>query len=194
MVRNKDKNNVISPIATAVWLIDNTSLTFKQIGDFCNLDEMEVKSMADGLFANNVLPISPISTGCLTDEEIKRCEKNGKPLKNTFDILKGLDIKVAKQRKFVPNLQKKSRPEAILWLITYAKELSDAQITHLVGTTKNMINQIRDKTYKNFEDLVAKDPVIIGFCSQRELEKEKEKARKRIELVQKELEKNIVKK
>lgn len=189
MANNKEKNKIIAPIATAIWLIDNTCLTFKQIGDFCNLNEIEVRSMADGLFANNVLPVNPILTGCLTEEEIKKCEKNGKPLHNTFSALDGIDIKIAKQKKFIPNMQKKNKPEAILWLLTYVKELSDAQIGHLTGATKNMIQQIKDKTYKHYEDLLAKDPVIIGFCSQKELETEKEKAKKRLEALKQEIEK-----
>ena len=170
-------NGVISPLATAVWLVDNTSLTFKQIGDFCGFDEKEIQSIADGLIANNVMPLNPIKVGNLTTEEIKAREEDGKALKNSFDLLKGLDIKVQKQKKYIPVIQRRSRPEAVLWLLQYAPELLDSQIIKLVRTTKNMIQMIRDKVYDGYNELVAKDPVIIGFCTQKELDFEVEKAR-----------------
>ena len=170
-------NGVISPLATAVWLVDNTSLTFKQIGDFCGFDEKEIQSIADGLIANNVMPLNPIKVGNLSAEEIKAREEDGKPLKNSFDLLKGLDIKVQKQKKYIPVIQRRSRPEAVLWLLQYAPELLDSQIIKLVRTTKNMIQMIRDKAYDGYNELVAKDPVIIGFCTQKELDFEVEKAR-----------------
>ena len=170
-------SGVISPLATAVWLVDNTTLTFKQIGDFCNLDEREVQSIADGLIAKGIIPNNPIKCGNLTSEEIKAREKDGKPLNNTFTALKGYEIKVQKQKKYTPMLQRQSRPEAVLWLLNYCKELSDAQIIRLVRTTKNMIQMIRDKRYDGYNDLVAKDPVIIGFCTQRDLDFEVERAK-----------------
>ena len=171
------KGGAIFPIATAMWLIDNTCLTFKQIAMFCNLDEKEVKSMADGLLANGIRPFNPISNGSLTRQEIQDREKDGKPLKNSFHALDGYDVKIQKQKKYIPMSQRKSRPEAVLWLTTYAKELSDGQIIRLIRTTKNMIQMIKDKTYEGYEDLVAKDPVIIGFCTQKELDDEVNKAK-----------------
>ena len=170
-------NGVISPLATAVWLVDNTALTFKQIGDFCGFDEKEIQSIADGLIANNVMPLNPIKVGNLSVEEIKAREEDGKALKNSFDLLKGLDIKVQKQKKYIPVIQRRSRPEAVLWLLQYAPDLLDSQIIKLVRTTKNMIQMIRDKVYDGYNELVAKDPVIIGFCTQKELDFEIEKAR-----------------
>ena len=170
-------NGVISPLATAVWLVDNTALTFKQIGDFCGFDEKEIQSIADGLIASNVMPLNPIKVGNLSVEEIKAREEDGKALKNSFDLLKGLDIKVQKQKKYIPVIQRRSRPEAVLWLLQYAPDLLDSQIIKLVRTTKNMIQMIRDKVYDGYNELVAKDPVIIGFCTQKELDFEIEKAR-----------------
>ena len=155
------KGGVIFPIATAMWLIDNTCLTFKQIATFCNLDEKEVKSMADGLLANGIRPFNPISNGSLTRQEIQDREKDGKPLKSSFHALDGYDVKIQKQKKYIPMSQRKSRPEII----------------RLIRTTKNMIQMIKDKTYEGYEDLVAKDPVIIGFCSQKELDDEINKAK-----------------
>ena len=176
IVRGSD---VISPVATAVWLVDNTCLTFKQIGDFCGLDEMEIKSIADGLLASNIIPLNPIKTGSLTQQEIHDREKDGKPLKNAFTILKGVNIKIQKQKKYIPMVQKRSRPEAVLWLITYAPDLFDSQIIRLLRTTKNMVQKMRDKTYEGYEDLTPKDPVIVGFCSQKDLDFEIEKAKKK---------------
>ena len=171
------KGGVIFPIATAMWLIDNTCLTFKQIAAFCNLDEKEVKSMADGLLASGIRPFNPISNGSLTRQEIQDREKDGKPLKSSFHALDGYDVKIQKQKKYIPVIQRRSRPEAVLWLLQYAPELLDSQIIKLVRTTKNMIQMIRDKAYDGYNELVAKDPVIIGFCTQKELDFEVEKAR-----------------
>ena len=171
-------NKVISPLATAVWLIENTSLTFKQIGDFCELDEKEVQLIADGVFAKGIMPTNPITTGCLTKEEIEKREKDGGALQNTFKSLDGLDIKITKRRKHISTNQAKNRPEAILWLISYYKDLSDGQIVKLLHTTKNMIAKIRDKTYKNYNSLVAKDPVILGFCSQKDIDNAIKKSKK----------------
>ena len=178
-------NGVIAPLATAVWLIDNTSLTFKQIGDFCNLDVMEVQSIADGLIAKGILPNNPIKCGNLTQDEISLREKDGKPLRNTFEALDGYDIKIQKKKKYTPMVQKRCRPEAVLWLVNYCKELSDAQIIKLVRTTKSMIQRIKDKSYEGYNDLVAKDPVVVGFCTQRDLDFELEKAKKKNDKVEK---------
>ena len=190
MVKTMRGNGIIAPLATAVWLVDNTALTFKQIGDFCDLDEREVQSIADGLIAKGILPNDPIKCGNLTREEIEAREKDGKPLHNTFEALKGYDVKVQKKTKYIPMIQRQSRPEAVLWLLNYCKELSDAQIIKLVRTTKNMIQKIKDKTYEDYNDLTAKDPVVLGFCTQRDLNFEIEKAKNKIEKIEKEEEKS----
>ena len=183
---NIKKNSIISPIATALWLVDNTSLTFKQIADFCGIYEQEVQSIADGFMAKNMVPLNPIKMGCSTQEEINAREKDGKPVKNTFEVLKGLDIKIAKQRKYIPISQRRNRPEAVFWLLTYAPELEDAQIVKLARTTKAMIQQIRNKEYKGYNDLVPKDPVVLGYCSQKELNDAMEKAKKKADKIENE--------
>lgn len=187
MAMNKKSNNgqpVIPPLATASWLIENTCLTFLQIGEFCGLEEVEVKSIADGFLARNMLPISPIKMGVLTKQEICDREKDGKPLKNTFDLLKGLDLKIQKQKKYIPLAQRKNRPEAVLWLLQYHPELTDAQIRKLTRTTKNTIQKMKDKTYEGYEELTAKDPVTVGFCTQKVLDAEIKKALNKTEEAQ----------
>ena len=154
------------------------------------MDEREVQSIADGLIAKGILPNNPISCGNLTKEEIEAREKDGKPLHNTFEALKGYDIKVQKKKKYTPMLQKRNRPDAVFWLLNYCKELSDAQIIKLVRTTKSMIQKIKDKTYEGYNDLTAKDPVVLGFCTQKELDFEIEKAKNKIEKIEKEEEKS----
>ena len=172
MTKDLIKNNVIAPMATAIWLIDNTSLSFKQIGDFCDFTEAEVKLIADGIIGNGVFAVDPTKNGNLTAEEIYKREQDGGALKSSFESLKGFEINIQKKKKYIPMLQRRSRPEAILWLVGYCPELSDSQIIKLVRTTKTMVQAIRNKTYNEYNDLVAKDPVVLGFCSQKNLDKE----------------------
>ena len=167
-------------MGTAVWLIDNTSLSFKQIGDFCDFTEAEVQLIADGVIGNGVLPVDPTRNGNLTKEEIFNREQDGKPLSNMFRSLDGFDVSVQKKKKYIPMLQRRSRPDAVLWLLNYCQDLSDAQIVKLVRTTKNMVQMIKSRTYDGYNDLVAKDPVILGFCSQRDIDREIALAKKRI--------------
>ena len=170
-VRLSKNKNVIMPQATAVWLIDNTSLTFKQIGDFCNISEMEIKLMADNVIAKNIIGADPTKNGNLTREEIEAREKDGKPLTNKFTALDDIAVKIPKVKKYVSMIQRKNCPNAILWLVSFYPNLSDGQIIKLVHTTKNMVNAIRTKTYSKYSALVAKDPVAFGFCTQTELNK-----------------------
>ncbi len=165
------KNNVIAPLATAIWLVDNTSLTFQQIGEFCGFDQSEMKFIADGIIGKGIMPADPTKNGNLTKEEISAREKDGKPLSNAFTSLNGVDIKIQKKKKYIPMIQRQNRPETILWLLGYAPELTDPQIVKLVRTTKSMVEAIRTKTYKGYSELIAKDPVILGFCTQKELNK-----------------------
>ena len=174
---NKNKN-VIMPQATAVWLIDNTSLTFKQIGDFCNISEMEIKLMADNVIAKNIIGVDPTKNGNLTKEEIEAREKDGKPLTNKFTALDDVEVKFPKVKKHVSMLQRKNCPNAVLWLVSFYPNLSDSQIVKLVHTTKNMVSAIRTKTYSKYSALVAKDPVAFGFCTQTELNKSVAEAEK----------------
>lgn len=178
-------NTVIAPIGTAIWLIDNTSLTFKQIGDFCDFTEAEIQLIADGLIGKGILPVNPIKNGNLLKEEIEAREKDGKALNNAFKALEGFDIKIQKKRKYIPMLQRRSRPNAIFWLINYFPDLSDLQIVKLVRTTKSMVQSIRNKEYSEYANLVAKDPVVLGFCSQRDINKAVENIHKKAEKVNK---------
>ena len=164
------KSAVISPMATAIWLIDNTSLSFKQIGDFCDFTETEIQLIADGVIGKGILPVDPTKNGNLTKQEIELRERDGGALNNAFNSLSGFVINIQKKKKYIPMLQRRSRPDAVLWLINYCPELSDAQIVKLTRTTKGTIQAIRNKEYSGYSDLVAKDPVILGFCSQKELD------------------------
>ena len=180
MTKDLLKSTIIAPMGTAVWLIDNTSLSFKQIGDFCDFTEAEIQLIADGVIGNGVLPVDPTRNGNLTKEEIFNREQDGKPLSNMFRSLDGFDVSVQKKKKYIPMLQRRSRPDAVLWLLNYCQDLSDAQIVKLVRTTKNMVQMIKSRTYDGYNDLVAKDPVILGFCSQRDIDREIALAKKRI--------------
>ena len=166
-----NNTTIIAPMGTAIWLIDNTTLSFKQIGDFCDFTEAEVKLIADDVIGKGILPVDPTKNGNLTKEEIFAREQDGAPLNNTFKALDGLQISIQKKKKYIPMLLRRSRPETVLWLINYCPELSDAQIVKLVRTTKNMVQMIRNHTYEGYNDLVAKDPVILGFCLQKDVDK-----------------------
>lgn len=162
-------NTIIAPMATAIWLVDNTSLTFKQIGDFCNFTETEVQLIADGVIGKGISAADPIKNKNLTNEEIRAREKDGKPLNNAFKALDGFNIKIQKKKKYIPMLQRRSRPNAVLWLVNYFPSLEDSQIMKLLRTTKNMVQLIRNKEYSDYNNLIAKDPVILGFCSQNDI-------------------------
>lgn len=168
----------LMPKATAVWLVENTALSFDQIAAFCKLHALEVKAIADGEAAQGIKGLDPILTGQLSREDIERAEKD-----NSIR-LKLLDPKVrvpeAKRRgpRYTPVSRRQDRPNAILWLVRNHPELKDAQIMRLVGTTKTTIAQIRDRTHWNSANLTPSDPVTLGLCSQIELDMEVEKAGK----------------
>ena len=167
------------PKATAVWLVENTEISFKQIANFCALHELEIKGIADGDVAKGIKAYNPILAGQLTREEIEACSKD----KNRELILnkKILDIKPEKKEsKYVPLSKRQDRPEAALWLTKNYPLLSDGQIAKLVGSTKNTISLIRNRNYWNFSNLSTKDPVASNLCSQFELQKAIEKADRRV--------------
>ena len=187
MTKDLEKPTILAPMATAVWLIDNTSLSFKQIGDFCDFTEAEINLIADGVIAKDLPPVDPTRNGTLTKEEIYAREQDGGPLQDQFKILTGIDLKLPKNKKYISMAQRRNGPEAVFWLLNYCPELSDAQIIKLARTTKNMIQMIKDKTYEGYEDLVAKDPVIIGFCTQKELDDEVNKSKNKAANAEKKL-------
>lgn len=167
------------PKATAVWLIDNTSLTFDQIGAFCGLHTLEVQGIADGEVAMGIVGRDPIAQGELTQEEINRCENDKKQKLGINKTDLTLTRKDSGQR-YTPLSKRQNRPDAIAWLIKYHPELSDAQICRLVGTTKPTVISVKDRTHWNTPNLKLMDPVTLGMCSQISLDQEIIKAVKRL--------------
>ena len=168
------------PKATAVWLVENTTLTFKQIAEFCNLHELEIKGIADGDVAKGIKAYNPILAGQLSREEIETCSKD--PTKK-LKLLKKLDkveVKERKKPKYTPLSKRQDRPEAVLWLTKNYPQLSDGQVVKLVGSTKNTVSSIRNKSYWNSSNLTPKDPVIFNFCSEANIKKAVDKADRRI--------------
>ena len=169
---------LLMPKATAVWLVDNTALSFEQIAQFCKLHALEVKAIADGESAQGIKGLDPISTGQLSRDEIARAEGNpAHKLKLSEPKVRVPESK-RKGPRYTPVSKRQDRPNAILWLVRNHPELKDAQISRLVGTTKSTIEQIRDRSHWNSANLTAMDPVTLGLCSQIDLDLEVEKAAK----------------
>jgi uncharacterized protein len=167
----------LMPIATAVWLIDNTALSFQQIADFCGLHSLEVQGIADETVATKVLGRDPIKASELTPEEITRCEKD--PV-TRLNLLAGPDQhKRTKGPRYTPVSKRQEKPDGIAWLTRNHPELTDGMISRLVGTTKSTISAIRDKSHWNISNIKAQDPVALGLCSQRELDALIEKVAKK---------------
>ena len=181
-------NKPFMPKATAVWLVENTKISFKQIADFCELHELEVKGIADGDVAKGIKAYNPILAGQLTREEIESSSKDvNRPLALNKKIL---DIKSEKKvKKYVALSKRQDRPEAVLWLTKNFPQLSDGQIVKLVGSTKNTVSAIRNKNYWNSSNLSAKDPVVSNLCSQAEIKNAVDKADRKIARKKKEEEK-----
>ena len=169
------------PKATAVWLVENTTLTFRQIANFCNLHELEVKGIADGDVAKGIKAYNPILAGQLSREEIETCSKNPDKALNLSKRSEDVQVKERKKPKYTPLSKRQDRPDAILWLCKNASELSDGQISKLVGSTKGTVSLIRKRSYWNFSNLKARDPVILALCTQEAFQKSLEKARRRVE-------------
>ncbi len=170
----------LMPMATAVWLVENTSLTFKQIAEFCKLHEVEVQGIADGEVAKGIVGYNPIMSGQLSRDEIKMSSENENRPLNIIDgevEIKSVD---AKTKKYVPLSKRQDKPDSALWLLKNHSNLKDSQIAKLVGITKNSVTSIRNKSYWNYNNLNAKDPVAMGLFSQKDLLNAIEKAEKRI--------------
>ncbi len=167
----------LMPKATAVWLVENTKISFKQIADFCNLHELEVKGIADGDVEKGIKAYNPILAGQLTREEIVASSKDSnRPLVLSK---KNLDISISTRKKkprYVPLSKRQDRPNAVLWLIKNYPELSDRQIGKLVGSTKNTVSLIKNNNYWNSSNLIPKDPVVSSLCSQIDIKNAVEKA------------------
>ena len=178
----------LMPKATAIWLIDNTSLSFNKIATFCGLHELEVQGIADGDVATGMQGYDPIDNKQLTREEIEECSKDIN--KSLVLNKKILDIKSEKKvNRYVPLSKRQDKPDSALWLIKQHSILKDSQIAKLVGITKNSVSAIRNKSYWNFNNLNPKDPVAMGLFSQKELVEAIEKAERRIKKEKKEKEK-----
>lgn len=171
-------NTPLMPKATAVWLVDNTALSFDQIAGFCKLHPLEVKAIADGEAAQGIKGLDPILTGQLSREEVEKAQNDP----NYQLKLQGSKVVLPEAKKkgprYTPVSRRQDRPNAILWLVRHHPELKDAQIIRLVGTTKPTIAAIRDRTHWNSANLTPSDPVTLGLCSQLELDIEVEKAAK----------------
>ncbi len=171
----------LMPKATAVWLVENTALTFKQIGDFCGLHELEVKGIADGEVAQGIKGLDPIASGQLTREEIERGEKDPNyRLKLAKPKVNVPLSRVRKGPKYTPLSRRKDKPNAIMWLLRNHPELSDSQIMKLIGTTKPTIEAIRNRTHWDIANIKPKDPVTLGLCTQLELDMAVKKAAERV--------------
>ncbi len=179
----------LMPKATAVWLVDNTSLTFDQIAEFCGLHVLEVKGIADGDVAHGIKGMDPISSGQLSRDEIKRAQEN-----STYHLVMSEakvdipEVKTKRGPRYTPVSRRQDRPNAILWLVRSHPELKDSQIMRLVGTTKPTIHAIRERTHWNSTNLQPVDPVTLGLCLQTDLDKAVQRAARRLEKERKETE------
>jgi uncharacterized protein len=182
-------NAPLMPMATALWLVENTTLTFKQIANFCNLHEVEIQGIADGEVAKGIKAYNPIISGQLTREEIELSSNDqNRPLQ-----IKNIDIELTntekKIKKYIPLSKRQDKPDSALWLIKHHTLLKDSQIAKLVGITKNSVTSIRNKSYWNYNNLSPKDPVAMSLFSQKDLIEAIEKAERRIKREKKEKEK-----
>ncbi len=184
----------LMPKATAVWLVENTSLTFDQIAVFCHLHVLEVKGIADGDVAQGIKGMDPISSGQLSREEIQRGQDGAKyQLKLSLPKVEIPEVKTKKGPKYTPVSRRQDRPNAILWLLRQHPELKDRQIMRLVGTTKPTINAIRERTHWNSTNLQPADPVSLALSTQTDLDKEVQSAARRLERERKLAEKDAIK-
>ncbi|WEX09837.1 DUF1013 domain-containing protein [Chelativorans sp. AA-79] len=173
-------NTLLMPKATAVWLVDNTALSFDQIAEFCKLHPLEVSAIADGDAAQGIKGMDPVITGQLTREEIARGEADPDyRLKLSEPKVRVPETK-RRGPRYTPLSKRQDRPNAILWLVRNHPELKDAQISRLVGTTKSTIEQIRNRTHWNSANLVPMDPVTLGLCSQIDLDIEVQRASRNV--------------
>ena len=182
-------NTPLMPMATAVWLVENTTLTFKQIANFCNMHEVEIQGIADGEVAKGIKAYNPIISGQLSRKEIDLSSKDeNRPLQiNNTDI--EISNNEQKIKKYIPLSKRQDKPDSALWLIKNHNILKDSQIARLVGITKNTVTSIKNKSYWNFNNLNPKDPVALNLFSQKDLVEAIEKAERRIKKEKKEKEK-----
>lgn len=163
--------DILMPKATAVWLLDNTTLTFVQIAEFCGLHHLEVKGIADGDVAENMRGMDPVSGGELTREEIQKAEADGSyRMRVAPSKIAHIPQPKRKGARYTPVARRGDKPDAVAWFIRNHPEVTDAQICKLIGTTKSTINNVRDKSHWNSSEIKPVDPVTLGLCSQIELD------------------------
>jgi hypothetical protein len=161
----------LMPKATAVWLVENTSLTFEQIANFCGLHPLEVKGIADGEVAVGIVGLDPVAQGQLTAEELARCEADPSAQLTLLSSPVPQPKARTKGARYTPVSKRGDRPDAIAWILKYHPEISDAQIQKLLGTTKATIAAVRDRTHWNAPNIKPRDPVSLGICSQLDLDR-----------------------
>lgn len=160
----------LMPRATAVWLVENTTLTFRQIANFCELHELEIQAIADGDVSANIMGLSPIDNGQLTLEEIRRCEADPAANLEANEMERNVKARNLKAKKVLSPSQRQDKPNAIAWVVKNYPELKDSQICKLIGTTKPTIEAIRSGTHKDSAVIRPKNPVTIGLCSEADIE------------------------
>jgi len=170
----------LMPKATAVWLVENTTLTFRQIAEFCGLHELEVQAIADGEVAGGMQGLDPVASGQLAKEEIAKGQADPNYRLQLAKPSIPLPEARTKGARYTPVAKRSDRPDAIAWLLKNHPELADAQITKLVGTTKNTIQAVRDRSHWNTPNIRPQSPVLLGLCSNDELEKAVHRARERL--------------
>ena len=172
---------LLMPKATAVWLVQNTTLTFEQIAEFCVLHSLEVQGIADGEVAIGIVGLDPTVNGQLTKEEIARCEADSTARLKMQKATIPLPAPRTKGPRYTPVAKRQDKPDAVAWLVRHHPELSDAQISKLIGTTKQTIAAVRDRSHWNFANLRPRDPVLLGLCTQSDLNAVVLRARKALE-------------
>lgn len=160
----------LMPKATAVWLVENTALTFEQIGAFCGMHPLEIQGIADGEVAAGIRGVDPTTNGQLTLEEIHRCEADSDSQLQIAGTARQYINKKTKGSRYTPVARRQDKPDAIAWLVKNYPQLQDSKIVKLVGTTKSTIAAVRDKTHWNSSNIKPKDPVLLGLCTQTHLD------------------------
>jgi hypothetical protein len=176
------------PKATAVWLVENTALTFQQIAEFCGLHELEVQAIADEEIVSGMSGLDPVLNGQLTKEEIDRCQQDPKAQIKLKVANIPLPVQRSKGARYTPIAKRQDKPDGIAWLVKFHPELTDAQISRLLGTTKSTISAVRDRTHWNTSNIRARDPMDLGLCSYTDFNAAVEKARAKLKKEGKEIE------
>lgn len=161
----------LMPKATAVWLVENTALSFEQIADFCGIHSLEVQAIADEEVSAGIIGQDPISSGQLTAEEIKRCEQNQDTILRLLETNTPKPRSRSKGARYTPISKRQDRPDAILWLLKHHPEIHSQQLCKLIGTTKTTIDAINNRTHRNIKNITPRNPITLGLCSEEDLEK-----------------------